>query len=132
MADLYGVDVAALDDLPDPEQLVSEEENVAYALGRRLITPEGALEELGDPEPYDSLDLNEYFAKRTDAQERATLAARATRVLSSDPRVRTVSVETSFANDTLSLTARGEGREGPFAFVLSTDGVTVELLEGGA
>lgn len=131
----YGVDVAALDDLPDPEVLASGELNVAYALGRRLLQPAGALEEIGDTAPYDSLDLRDWLGKRMSEADRADLEAQVVHVLSQDERVLTVAATvtlTAGAGTTRKITVavEVEGTDGPFSFVLSVDGVTATLLRG--
>jgi hypothetical protein len=125
MATDYGTDVAAIDDLPDPEALVSDEMNVAYALARRLLTPAGAYEEIGDPDIYDSIDLRDYLGKRISETARADLEAAANRVLAEDPRVATVTATVTFAAGVLSVRVVGDGSDGPFSFV-----ATVNLLTG--
>lgn len=130
----YGTDVQALDDLPDPEVLCSGDLNVAYALARRWLTPTGALEEIGDPEPYDSIDVREWLGNRFSLTDRSViddLQTQAQQVLLGDPRVESATVVATYAQGTLTLTARGLGADGPFTLVLSVNGVTASLLRGG-
>lgn len=131
----YGTDVLALDDVEDPEVLASGDLNVAYALARRLLTPTGALEEIGETEPYDSIDVREWLGNRfrlTDRSVLDDLQTQAAQVLGADPRVETVdSVVVTYAQGTLTLTARMSGAAGPFALILSVNGVSASLLRGG-
>lgn len=127
MADLYGTDLAALEDIADPEVLVSEELNVTFALARRLMTDPQALEEIGDLEEYDSINLNDWLGGDFDLTDRNVLddlQQQATRCLLKDPRVRTVTVRATYATGSLVVTTNGDGTGGPFAFVLGVDGVS--------
>jgi hypothetical protein len=132
MAASYGVDVKALDDLPDPEELASEDENVAYALARRLAQDSDALEEIGDTNEYDSINLNDWLGgdyDLTSLTEVDDLQQQATAVLIKDPRVLTVRVQAAFNGTVLSVSVQGSGSNGPFSFVLSVDGVSAPVLE---
>ncbi len=126
----YGRDVAALDDLPDPEVLVSGDLNVAYAIARHWLQASDGLVEIGDETPYDSFDLRDYLGKRIVPGELRALEALAARCARQDPRVDTIAVTLSFLNGALSLTGRGVGSAGPFSLVLTVDGVTVQILQG--
>lgn len=130
MATDYGTDVAAVTDLPDPEQLASGEANVVRALARRLLTPTGTLEAIGDTEPYDSIDLRDYLGGRLGATELAELQQAAVQVLEQDPRVLSADVEAAYSAGRLEVTVNGEGTEGPFSFVLAVDDVTAAILRG--
>ena len=126
----YGTDVQALDDLPDPEVLCGGETNAAYASGRRLLTPTGALEEIGETEEYDSIDVREWLGARRGEAERASLETQASQVLTQDPRVLSSEVEVALGKGALQLEASLEGTEGPFSLVLSVDDVTTKLMRG--
>lgn len=131
MATDYGLDVQALDDLNDPEVIVSGGLNVAYALARRLLTPAGAMEEIGDTSPYDSLDIRAWLGARFSLTDRSViddLQQQCRQVLSQDPRVDSVDVKINFNQGTLSVEVNGTGSAGPFSFVLSVDNVTAALL----
>lgn len=135
MATDYGSDVLALDDLTDPEQIVSGDLAAAYELARRLVTPDGAYAEIGDTAPYDSLDLREYMGARINLYNRAEidrLQAKCRQVLERDPYVQRVAVVATFAAGTLSVSVQGEGAEGPFAFVVGVNSVSVSFFKGGA
>lgn len=128
----YGVDVKALDDLPDPEELAVEEENVAYAIARRLAQDSDALEEIGDDDEYDSINMNDWLGGDFDLTDRTVLddlQQQATQVIFKDPRVLSVVVQASYATGRLSLNVQAQGSNGPFSFVLSVDGVSAPLLE---
>ncbi len=125
---LYGTDVQALDDLPDPEVLASGDLNVVYALARRLAQDPDALEEIGDTNEYDSINLNDWLGGDFDLTDRSVLddiQQQATQVLLKDPRVLSVTVQAAYATGTLTVVVKGQGSEGPFSFVLavSADGV---------
>jgi hypothetical protein len=130
----YGTDVLALDDVQDPEVLVSEELNLAYALARRwLLNPED-IEEIGETEPYDCIDVRDWLGDRFSLTDRTVLDDRQTQaaqVLLGDPRVDHVIVVATFTQGTLRLSAQGFGKNGPFKFVLGVNGVTAQLLRGG-
>lgn len=131
MATDYGTDAAAFDTLPDPDVLVSGETNVAYALARRLITPDGALEEVGETEPYASLDVRECLGERMTAQDVQDLQRRITRCLTQDPRVLSIDVLVSFNAGVLNILVAGAGTEGPFRLVLVVSALSVKILVGG-
>lgn len=128
----YGTDIAAVDDLPDPEVLCSGEDNVVRALARRLLQPPGVMEEIGEPDPYDSIDLRDWQGRRLSDSDLRDLEAQATQVLAQDERVLSVEVSAAFAGRVLSLEANGNGTEGPFAFILSVDDVSAKILQGGS
>ena len=127
MAD-YGTDLAALDDLPDLDALVSGDLNVAHALCRRLLTAPGALAEIGETEPYESINLRDYIGARLNAQEERDIARAADAAIKQDPRVESATVAIDFTGRKITATVQGSGTEGPFDLVLSVDGVNVTLL----
>jgi hypothetical protein len=129
MATDYGIDIKALSDLPDPEQLTSGDENVAYAQARRLLTPDGAHEDIGDDSPYESIDLRAYLGRRMSAADRADLSASVPRILSGDPRVRRATATVTTAGSSLTVESRSIGDEGPFGLVLSVDSVDSAALK---
>lgn len=128
MATDYGTDVRALNDLPDPEVLASGDDNVVNALARRLAQDPDALEEIGDFNEYDSINLNDWLGGDFDLNDRNVLddiQQQATQVLRKDTRVLDVLVQATYATGTLSVVVRGQGSGGPFGFVLpvTADGV---------
>jgi hypothetical protein len=130
MAD-YGVDVKALSDLPDPEEIATGDENVAHALGRLLLQPDTALDEIGDNEDCDSVDLRDYLGESMSAEDVRQLEARIVKILSRDPRVETVEVSVTLTAGELSVEVDGNGTEGPFSLVLTVDEVSASILAGG-
>jgi hypothetical protein len=128
---LYGSDVQALDDLPDPEVQVAGDLNVAYAIGRRWLSGEGVMQEIGDPEPYDCIDIRDWIGGNGTAQTLADLETQATQVAEQDPRVLSIDVTASYQTGRLSLTGEGQGTGGPFRLVVSVDGLTAAFLEAG-
>lgn len=128
---LYGTDVQALFDLPDPEVLCSGDLNVAYALARRLANDADAMAEIGDTNEYDAINLNDWLGSDFDLTNRTVtddLQQQAQQVLLKDPRVLTAIVQATYATGTLTVQVNGQGADGPFSFVLSVNGVTAPLL----
>lgn len=125
----YGTDIAALTDLPDPEVLVSGELNAAYANGRRLLTPTGALEEIGDLEEYDCVDVRDWVGTRQPNDDVSDYEATATQVLTADERNLTAIVDITITDGALTLTGSIVGTDGPFPFVLGVDDVNAQVLE---
>lgn len=116
-----GTDIAAIDTLPDPEVLVSGDANVAYAQARRLVTPLGALEDIGDPAIYDSTDVTEFLAARVSAADRAQLEREVIAVLNQEERARRVDASVSFAGGELSVESETETARGTFASTFTID-----------
>lgn len=129
MATNYGSDIAATTDLPDPEVLVSGETNAAYAQARRLLTPDGALEDIGDASPYASLDLRAVLGKRMAAADVAKLTRDVNTVLKEDPRVTTAFASVAQSGGGLVVTSQSDGANGPFGLVLSVDSVDSATLK---
>lgn len=128
---LYGTDVQALNDLPDPEVLCSGDLNVAYALARRLANDPDAMEEIGDTNEYDAINMNDWLGGDFDLTDRTVLddlQQQATQVLYKDPRALTVIVQATYSQGTLALNVQGDGSNGPFSFVVTADGVTAPTL----
>ncbi len=127
----YGIDIAALDDLPDPEQLVGGELNAAYACARRMLTPDDAMEEIGEPSEYDSFDMRDYLGSRADDSVTADVESNTEQVLPQDARVLSATASSTFVSGLLSTTVQANGQNGPFPLVLSVDGVSAAKLVTG-
>lgn len=131
----YGTDIAAVDDLPDPETYVSGQQNVAYAMVRRWFTPTNGMADVGETEDYPSIDLKQWMGASFDLTDPSTLhdlEDQATQVqLGVDPRVTACSVTASFAAGTLKLSVQAFGPDGPFAFVLQVTQLTTQILFPG-
>lgn len=131
---LYGTDVRCLDDVDDPEVLVSGDLNMAYALARRWLHDPEEFEEIGETVPYDCIDVRGWFGQRLNLSDRSTLDNIQTQhqqVLLGDPRVETVTVTASYSQGLLTLSAKGQGAAGPFSLVMSASAVTATILRGG-
>jgi len=137
MATDYGTDLAALDDLPETDQLVSGELNAAYAVARRWLTPSGGLSDAGDTSAYESFDVREYLGRRLpldasgnlDAATRNEIEQRAVRCAKGDvERVRSATVSVTFSKGMLSMRAQVVGADGPFTFVLEVTRLTAKLV----
>lgn len=135
MATSLGVDIAAVDDLPDPELYVSEQQNVAYAMMRRWLTDTNGMSDVGETEDYACINVRNWLGGSydfTDASTLADLEQQATQVqLNVDPRVTACAVVASYAGGTLALSAQGYGPNGPFNFVLQVSQLTTQLLFPG-
>lgn len=130
----YGADALALLDLPEVEIMGTGDIVVAYAIGRRWLTPSGALEEIGDTEPYDSIDVREWLGRRFKVGDRSVLddlQTQAAQVALGDLRVRSITVAATFTAGVLTLRGAGQGAKGPFSLVLSVDGLSAQILRGG-
>jgi hypothetical protein len=135
MAIDYGTDIAAVDDLPDPEQTVSGTQNVAYAMARRWLTPTGGMTDVGETEDYPCIDTRQWLGGSFDFTDASTLAdleqqAQAV-LLGSDPRISSCAVTATYGKGSLSLSAQGFGPQGPFNFVLQVSQLTTQLLFPG-
>lgn len=127
----YGTDLRALNDLPDPEELCSGEENAAYAIARRHSSAEGCLDEIGDSEPYDSFDIEDYFGANFDETTRDAIEQRSGQVARADEFVQSAKSEVSISTaGVISLEVAAQGADGPFDFVISVDKLTMTILRG--
>lgn len=133
MATDYGSDVRALDDLPDPEEIATADENVAYAQARRVIQDPSAFDEIGETEEYVCVDIRDALGSRMDETEKATLIEACNQALNDDERIDSADVDAQFTTDGLQVSASHEGAAGPFDLVVAAgpDGVTASLLKGG-
>jgi len=126
---LYGTDVQAFNDLPDPEMLCSGDLNVVYALARRLANDADAMAEIGDNNEYDAINLNDWLGGDFDLTNRTVtddLQQQATQVLLKDPRVLSVSVQVTYTQGTLNVKVQGQGSNGPFSFVLPVSAAGIQ------
>jgi hypothetical protein len=131
---VYGIDVQAITDLPDPEVLCSENACAAYQCARRLTTPSGAMQDIGEVVQYDSIDVRDWLGARfnlTDPSVQTDLQTQATQVLLEDPFVVAAQVLVAFSAGVLSLTVQVQGANGPFGFVLQVSALTTQILLPG-
>lgn len=129
-AELYGVDIAVLNDIPKNFALVGGRLNVCYALVRRFSTRRGSLF-------YDldyGLDLREYLSAGVTDEELSNLPEMIRLEAEKDPRVQSAEVGVRFerATQRLTITIRAQSATGPFSLVLAVSAVTVELLDAAA
>jgi hypothetical protein len=126
------IDIKALDDLPDPEELVSGDENIAYAQARRLLQPDGELAEIGDDGDFECMDIRDALGRRLDEIERADLEQRANRAASADgERVESAQVSLTLSGNQLTVNETHATATGDYSLVLTVDGVTVSMLKDG-
>lgn len=137
MPTVYGSDIAALTDLPDPEIIVLEDDCAAFACARRWLTADGALQEIGETEQYDSIDVTEWLGGNIDLNDPSVindLEAQATQVLYDEPYAQGgVQVTASYNGGKLTLTGIVKGAPGPFSLVIANGaaGVTADLILPG-
>jgi hypothetical protein len=137
MSILYGTDIQALFDLPDPEITCSEDVTGAYACARRWLTPINALNDIGEVEQYDSINVPDWLGSSVDLNDQTVindLQAQATQVLLEEPFAANCAVTVTFAAGSLTLTAQVQGSTGPlFQLVIANGvaGVTAALLLPG-
>jgi hypothetical protein len=128
----YGTDIKALNDLPDPEELCSGDENAAYAIARRHSTAEDALEEIGDSEPYKSFDVEDYLGGNFDERTRDEVAQLSAQVTADEEFVATAKTSATLSDSgSLQLEIAAKGAKGPFRLVLQISDVTIDILRGG-
>jgi len=131
----YGTDIAAVDDLPDPEAYVSGTQNVAYAMVRRWLTPTNGMADVGETDDYPSIDVKQWLGGSFDFSDPSTLhdlEDQATQVqIGVDARVTACLVTASYNKGTLSLATQGFGPDGPFSFVLQVSQVSTQILFPG-
>lgn len=137
MAIVYGTDIQAIDDLPDPEVTCSESVNAAYACARRLMTPDGALADVGETQQYASVDVRSWLGGSYDLTDQSVindLQMQATAALLEEPFAAGANVQVTFNGGTLKLIASIQGNPGPlFQLVLvnGAAGITTQLLLPG-
>ena len=130
MATDFGTDVAAISDLPDPENLIGGIGNVAYAVARRWLTQSGALVEIGDTAQYTCFDIRDYFGARITASTITEIEGLCIAAAGDDPRVQSVSASVSFLSGVIRVSASVTTADGPFDFVLTVDNITAALMLG--
>jgi len=133
---VYGTTIQALTDLPDPAVLCSEVVAAAYACARRWATPPGALADIGEIEPYESIDVRDWLGSRfnlTDQSVLNDLERQATIALYDEPYVQSATVRVTFAAGILTLIGQVQGAQGPFTLVFAAGpaGVTAQILLPG-
>lgn len=133
-SDTLGIDISAGPDLDPTFRICHGTENIQNALMRRLSTPAGALEELGDDPEYGydvPGQLNNDFSGVAGL---AGISSQAQAEVNKDPRVQTA--RSTVVNDpttggTLTVGIQGETAAGPFDFVMPVGDVTTDALSQG-
>lgn len=133
-SDILGIDIVAGPDLDPTFRLCYGTENVQNAMVRRLSTPAGALEDLGDDPEYGydvPGQLNNDFSG---VAALAGISSQAQAEINKDPRVQTS--RATVINDptlggALSVGIQGETAAGPFDFVMPVGDVTTDALSQG-
>lgn len=133
-SDPLGIDISAGPDLDPTFRLCRGTENMQNALMRRLSTPAGALEELGDDPEYGydvPGQLNNDFSGIAGL---AGISSQAQAEVNKDPRVQTARgtvVNDPTTGGTLTVGIQGETAAGPFGFVMPVGDVTTDALSQG-
>ena len=131
MANVYGTDVKALDDLPDPEELCSGDEAAAYSIARRHSTPVDAPVEYGEDADYQCFDVEEYLDDVLDDTTADQIENLSRQVTQDDPFVSSSSTDvTQNGSGTIALSVDAHGADGPFPLVISVDKLGVQILRG--
>lgn len=125
----YGTDWSCTTDLDRLGRVVSGEELMAEALVRRAITRQGSL--VGAP--LYGLGLLDLLNEETSPNELQIIAARMAAEFKKDERVLDCTVTARMAADleTFEFEVTATSAEGPFQFTLTSDAVTVALLNVG-
>lgn len=124
MAD-YGTDLSALPDLSF--NLQSGSANLAEAIARRLVTPRGGL----FYDPSYGLDLRQYLGEALTDEVRYEIETLVGAECEKDERIlsaRATLIDGPPQARSLQVAVELETADGPFRFVLSINGVTVEVL----
>jgi len=134
VSDPLGIDILAGPDLDPTFRLCHGTENIQNALMRRLSTPAGALEELGDDPEYGydvPGQLNNDFSGVAGL---AGISSQAQAEVNKDPRVqaaRATVINDPTTGGTLTVGIKGETAAGPFDFVMPVGDVTTDALSQG-
>lgn len=127
MSDL-GIDVFAVTDLDPAFRLVSGRLAHAQAIARRLGTPRGDLERIGDDPDYGT-DLRAYVGSDVGPRVVFEVQAAVEREALKDERTLSASAVATFAGDALTVAVRLADDAGPFSLVLAVSDVTVSVLK---
>lgn len=133
-SDPLGIDIVAGPDLDPTFRLCYGTENMQNALLRRLSTPAGALEELGDDPEYGydvPGQLNNDFSGVAGL---AGISSMAQAEVNKDPRVqaaRSTVINDPATGGALTVGIQGETAAGPFDFVMPVGDVTTDALSQG-
>ncbi|MDW8269356.1 MAG: hypothetical protein RMN24_09335 [Anaerolineae bacterium] len=128
MAD-FGIDMSALPDLDFG--LKSGTANLAEAIARRLVTPRGGL----FYDPSYGLDLRQYLNEALTDEVRYEIETLVAAECEKDERVLSAMatlIDGPPQARSLQVAVELETADGPFRFVLSINGVTVEVLRADA
>jgi hypothetical protein len=99
LSDPLGVDLAVSDDLDPHFRLCHGNENLSLALCRRLSSPSGCLESIGDDPNY-GYDLpGQLNTEETDPKDLSIINGSARAEMLKDPRVQDVSPQTIAVTD---------------------------------
>lgn len=126
MADL-GTDIRAVDDLDPTMRLVSDREQLAQAIARRLGTKRGELAHIGDSSDY-GYDLKEMINDDTGPRATFEVEANVEREVLKDERVFSAKATATLASTRLTIALQLTDSVGPFVLVLAASAVTVEIL----
>lgn len=127
MADL-GSDVFAVTDLDPGFRLVSGRLAHAQAIARRLATPRGDLERIGDDPDYGS-DLRQFVGDDVGPRVVFEVASLVEREALKDERTLSATATVTFAGGALMVALRITDAAGPFSLVLAVSDVTVSVLK---
>lgn len=130
MATPAGVGILALLDLPDPCVLGTDNDVAAYTLAARILTSPDAPAEWNEPQPVICIDLRAALGSRLDRAGLDEWQARANEALGQADEVESAAATLTFAGGVLRCVVQAVGSAGPFAFVISIDSVSAQILRG--
>lgn len=129
-----GTDLAVTTDINPSFRLCSGPENLQNAIFRRLTTPAGALESIGDNPDYGEDVAGHLNSEEGDQASLARINARIISQVYADPRIeqaRAQLVSAPALDASLMVSVVGRSIDGPFEFVANVDDMTVDRLNEG-
>jgi phage baseplate assembly protein W len=123
-----GSDIHAVTDLDGAFRVVSGRLAHAQAIARRLGTPRGDLERIGDDPDYGT-DLRAYVGADVGPRVVFEVQSAVEREALKDERTLSASAVATFAGDALMVALRLADADGPFSLTLAVSDVTVSVLK---
>lgn len=128
----YGTDISSYPDYDPLGTLVSGNVALAQRVARRLTNPRGAWFWA----PNECTDLRAYLNDIITPDRQSSIKSDVERETLHEEQVQSVSVEVtisdfSMAGQSITISAMGSTRDGPFNFVMSVSQVTLAILQAG-
>lgn len=128
MVSPQGTDIKALDDISDPEEYTTGEENVAYSQARRLLEPPDTNLRYGDDLENDTINLRDWIGKRPTAGDLFGLGQTIDDVLTRDERVQSVTASVEHTQSSIDVSFDETVNDKQATLVLSIDAASSATL----